>query len=202
MEPDTPSLIDEASRGSALAVDVLLARYLPGLRAYVRLRAGPAVRHKDSVSDVVQSACREVLANVDRFRYGGEAGFKAWLYATALRRIQKRHDYHHAQKRDIAREVAVDPARVRTSDLLDCYRTFTTPSAHAIAREEAERIERAFDGLNEEQREVVIQSRLIGLSHKEIARAIGKSEGATRVLLHRALVRLAELLDTGAGGDA
>jgi len=195
MEQDTASLVTEASRGSAPAVEALLERYLPGVRAYVRLRAGPTVRHRDSVSDIVQSACREILANVDRFQYGGEAGFKAWLYTTALRRIQKRHDYHRAQKRDVAREVAAGPADTLAPDLLAHYRTLTTPSAHAVAREETERIERAFDRLTEEQREVVIQSRLVGLGHKEIARALGKSEGATRVLLHRALVRLAEVLD-------
>jgi DNA-directed RNA polymerase specialized sigma24 family protein len=38
-----------------------------------------------------------------------------------------------------------------------------------------------------------------GLSRAEIGAAIGKSEGAVRVILHRALTRIATLLETGPG---
>ena len=51
--------------------------------------------------------------------------------------------------------------------------------------------------LSEEQRELIVQSRLLGLSHKQIAEEMGKKEGTVRVALHRALVRLAAVLDEG-----
>lgn len=198
-------LASEASRGDPPAIEALLARHLPGLRAYVRLRAGPAVRARESVSDVVQSTCREVLENLDRFRWGGETGFRRWLYTTALRRILNKHEFHTAQRRDMRRDVPLqDAARVgasgegRLPDLLAYAASLSTPSGVAIAREQAERIETAFDGLSDEQRELIVQSRLLGLSHREIAEASGRSEGAVRVALHRALVRLAALLDGGA----
>ncbi len=202
---ETEALVRDASTGSMPAVDELLERYLPGLRAYVRLRAGPSVRARESVSDLVQSTCREVLENLERFRWGGEAGFRRWLYATALRRILNKHEFHRARKRDVAREVAPPAVSAGASTLPDLAAyavSLGTPSAAAIAREEAARIEAAFDVLNDEQREIVVQSRLLGASHREIAELTGKSEGAVRVALHRALARLATALDGDAGAGA
>lgn len=198
----TEALVSAASAGSLPAVDVLVERYLPELRAYVRLRAGPSVRAREDVSDIVQSTCREVLAHVDRFRWGGEVGFRRWLYASALRRIVDKHEFHRAQKRDVEREVthaALGGAESSPGALdLGAYAaSLSTPSGEAVAREQAERIERAFDALNDEQRELIVQSRLMGVSHDELAEATGKSKGAVRVALHRALARLAAELDGG-----
>lgn len=58
-----------------------------------------------------------------------------------------------------------------------------------------ERIEGAFDGLDEDEREVITPARVVGLSHKGIAEVMGRSEGATRVRLHRSLAQRAEVLD-------
>lgn len=182
-------------------MDELLTRFLPGLRAYVRLRAGPTVRARESVSDLVQSTVREVLENLDRFQWGGEEGFRRWLHATAMRRILDKHEFHHAQKRDIAREAPAPPVGPSTGgglpDLAAYAGSFTTASAVAVAREESARIEAAFDVLTGEQRELIVQSRMFGVSHGALASQLGKSEGAVRVALHRALARLAAVLDEG-----
>ena len=86
----SPDLLRQASGGDDAALGELLARHLPGLRAYVRQRTGQAIRARESVSDLVQSVCREVIQHADRFQYGGEVGFKPWLYKTALRKIANR----------------------------------------------------------------------------------------------------------------
>jgi RNA polymerase sigma-70 factor (subfamily 1) len=194
VQADLATLIASASRGEALAVDELMHRYLPGLRAFIRLRAGPLVRARESSSDIAQSVCREVLEQLDNFRHGGEAGFKSWLYTTALRKISKRDEHWRAQRRDAGREVAGDEA------LMDCYRTLSTPSLHAAAREWMERLEEAFDELSDDDREVITLARVCGLSHDEIARQMGRTPAATRILLHRALAKLSEKLDDGSGG--
>ena len=49
---------------------------------------------------------------------------------------------------------------------------------------------RALDRMPDEYRQVVTLSRRGGLSHAEVAAELGKTEGATRMLLHRALARL------------
>ena len=48
----------------------------------------------------------------------------------------------------------------------------------------------------EKSPEVIGASRLLGMSHAELAAKLGKSEGAVRVMLSRALARLADELDT------
>jgi RNA polymerase sigma-70 factor (ECF subfamily) len=189
VQANLASLVADASRGEVLAVDELLHRYLPGLRAFIRLRAGPLVRARESSSDIAQSVCREVLEQLDSFRYGGEAGFKSWLYTTALRKLAKRDAHWRALRRDAGREVEGDEA------LLGCYRTLSTPSLHAAAREWMARLEAAFDELSEDDREVITLARVCGLSHDEIARQMGRTPAATRLLLHRALAKLSEKLD-------
>jgi RNA polymerase sigma-70 factor (ECF subfamily) len=187
MEAGSRELVKQASRGDRPAIDELLRRHLPGLRAFIRLRAGPVIRKRESESDLAQSVCRELLEHLDRFQYDDERGFKRWLYTTALRKILNRYEYYAACKRNFLRE---DP-----QSLSEHYRTLSTPSQHAMKQEEIERVERAFDELGEEQREVVTLAHLVGLSRAEIARQLGKSEGAVRTMLSRALAQLAEILE-------
>lgn len=193
-EPDAETLA-AATRGDPAALNHLLERYLPGLRAFVRLRAGVA-HGREEHSDIVQSACRDVLENLERHRYGGDEGFRRWLYRTALRKIADRHEYYHAKKRDIGREGFL------ASNSSFAGGNTPTPSQHAIANEEAMRIDRALNAMPEDYREVVVLSRYVGLSHKEIADEMGRSELAVRTLLSRALARLAELLDEDGDDDA
>ncbi|MFO0985558.1 MAG: sigma-70 family RNA polymerase sigma factor [Planctomycetota bacterium] len=192
-------LVARASRGELPAVELLLARYLPGLRAFIRLRAGALVRQKESTSDLAQSVCREILQHAERFQFQGEAGFKHWLYATALRKICNRHEYYGAGKRDAAKEVSLDQTASTPGDdqLLQCYRRFYTPSQQAMMREELGRVELAFERLPEEYREVIVLARVVGLTRAEIAERMGRSEGAVRTLLSRALAQLAHLVERG-----
>lgn len=53
-------------------IERLLQEHLPGLRAFVRLQATPEIRAQESVSDIVQSVCREVLTHADRFQHPGD----------------------------------------------------------------------------------------------------------------------------------
>ncbi len=184
------------------AVLELLERHLPGLRAFVRLKAGALVRAREPESDIVQSTCREVLERVHEFRHGGEAGFRQWLYTTALRKILDKHEYHTAQKRDVRREERGVQAGEADASLLAVYHRFASPSRGAVAQEELERIERAFAALPEDYREAVLLSRIVGLPRGEVARAMERSEASVRNLLHRALVRLSALLsEPGPAGE-
>lgn len=197
MEAPTRILVENAAQGDRQAVEALLQRYLPGLHAFVRLRAGQLVSAKESSSDLVQSVCREVLEHIDTFKYPSEGAFKHWLYTTALRKILHKHEYYRAEKRDVLRDVP-QPSNASSgsqAELLNSYRSFSSPSGQAIVREELERIERAFAKLPDEYREVIVLARVVGLSRAEIGERIGKSEGAVRVLLHRALARLAQVLE-------
>jgi RNA polymerase sigma-70 factor (ECF subfamily) len=198
---DSGALVALASRGDLPALEELLERHIPGLRAYVRLRCGPVLRAKESASDIVQSACRDVLQNIGQFHYGGEAGFKAWLYEAATRKILDRAEYWGAGKRNAAREAAPQGTQGAADDrrLADVYATLGTPSAAAMGREALDRIECGFERLSEDEREVVVLARLVGLSHAEIATRLGCSEGAARLRLFRALATLAQALEDPRG---
>ncbi len=197
---DSLELLARLREGDSDAIEALLERNLPGLRGYVRLHGGALLRSKESSTDLVQSVCREVLEHIDRFRYPSEAGFRQWLYVTAMRKIRRRYEYWGAQRRDAAREVPLDDGA--SSDLLDCYGSLCTPSQEAVAHEQVERIEAAFDRLPEDYREAIVLARVVGLSRAEIGERLGRSEGAVRTLLSRALARLAELLDEAEAGPA
>ena len=198
---DTLELAQRAAQGDAQAVERLLERHLPELRAFVRLRAGAALRERESTSDLVQSTCREVLGRIERFQFPDGDAFRRWLFTTAQRKIADRADHYAAQKRDARREQTL--ARASGADderLLACYQRFSSPSHRATLQDEIERIERAFDQLSEEQREVVALAHVAGLSRREIALQLGKSEHAVRNVLHRSLARLAELVHAGEAG--
>ena len=61
--------------------------------------------------------------------------------------------------------------------------------------------EAAFAELPKDYQEVISLSRLYGMSHDEIAEELGRSAGAVRVLLHRALVRLGFLMHESRADD-
>ena len=188
-------LIENATKGDDRAVESLLQQHLPGLRAFVRLQASPMIRAQESSSDIVQSVCREILQHVDRYQYQGEANFKHWLFTTAMRKLTHRRDYYRAEKRDIARNATPPkPEFSGAEGLLEYYSSFTTPSQHAMAREELARVEKAFDELPEHYREVILMARVVGLSRSEIAEKTGRTEGAVGTLLYRAMAELSGLL--------
>ena len=78
MDQDSRILLERASQGDPSAVDALLQRHLPGLQDFVRRNLGQLVQRKESSSDLVQSACREVLEHAGRFQYDGEEGFRRY----------------------------------------------------------------------------------------------------------------------------
>jgi DNA-directed RNA polymerase specialized sigma24 family protein len=90
--------VESASRGDPAAIEALLERHLPRLRAFVRLRVGAELRQRESASDIVQSACREVIANMGRYRYRGEDQFRRWLFTAALRKLADKVEHHRAAK--------------------------------------------------------------------------------------------------------
>ena len=55
--------------------------------------------------------------------------------------------------------------------------------------------------LADDRREALIMRFALDMDNKEIARALGRSEGATKVLIHRAIKQLEQRLEEGGRGD-
>lgn len=195
---DSLHLAHLAAKGDQQALSQLLTRHLPSVRAFVRAHMGPQLRARESMSDIVQSVCRELLTHQERFQHPGEDGFRAWLFTTARRKIANRARDLGRDKREAAREVA-DLSETRMAALGEAYARVSTPSGMALRKEEIERLEGAIDELPDEQKEVLTLAHLVGLSRAEIGVQMGRTEEAVRALLHRAKARLAILLDASAG---
>jgi RNA polymerase sigma-70 factor, ECF subfamily len=61
-------------------------------------------------------------------------------------------------------------------------------------REELQHVLEGVAGLPDDRREALIMRFALGMDNREIARALGRSEGATKVLIHRAIRQLEERL--------
>lgn len=64
----------------------------------------------------------------------------------------------------------------------------------ALAREELEHVFAKVQELSDDRREALIMRFALDMDNSEIARAMGKTEGATKVLLHRAIKQLEQAL--------
>jgi RNA polymerase sigma-70 factor (ECF subfamily) len=62
-------------------------------------------------------------------------------------------------------------------------------------REELRLVIDKLDGLSEDRREALIMRFALGMSNREIARALGRTDGATKVLIHRAIKQLTEEME-------
>lgn len=171
-------------------VEALLQRHLPLLRAFVRLNVDAELRLRESCSDLVQSVCGQLLEHGAGAEFIDERRMRAWLMTAVLNKIRDRHRHWQAERR---RDTPLPG--YSHDELASCYDSIASPSQHAIAAEHAARIERAFDGLPEQYREMITLSRLAGLSNAEIAAHLGKTEANVRMLLSRALAKLTSRLE-------
>lgn len=189
-------LTRRVAAGDSEAKGLLLEPYLGALRAYIRLQAGPRLRAQESVSDLVQSVCREVLADLESVALRDEPFLRRWLFTTAERKLIDRTRRYGAEKRGGAYGrlphrswSELDPVAVAS------YKQLCGPIDDVIAAETQARIENAMRELPPDQQRVILLTRIQGMPHAEVAALLSRSEGAMRVLLSRALARLAKMLD-------
>jgi RNA polymerase sigma factor (sigma-70 family) len=195
--------VASATNGDPAAIEALLVEFLPGLRAWLGRHAGALVAQRETPDDLAQSVCREVLERLggQRLAFHGEAQFRHWLYQAALHKLQNRRRHHRADRRDVAREVAVDATRsASAAQLVAFVARGTTPSQQIGRREDLLVLERALQSLTEPQRQIICWARLEGLSHAEVAQRLGVTESHSRVLLARAMARLARLAQLATAG--
>lgn len=186
--PDQP---DASSRERAL--ESLLVEHTERLTAFVALRMGAALRARESVHDVVQSICGEVLARAPEFEFRGVPEFRAWMFRIAANRIATKGRYHQRERRDPAREVHLSP----TSDerLLTQYGSICSPSRFLATEEALRQFEEAFARLPEPYRIAISMRYLAQADYETVAAELDRSVPATRMLVSRGLAALAKDLD-------
>ena len=190
-EESDAALLGEAAQGSRPAIEALVQRLWPDLNRFLKRRAGRLVLDQESGADLTQSVCREMLEGLasERFEYRGDAEFKQWLFRAAELKIKNRQRFYMRDCRAPDRQVALDGALL----IQRLTSSSSSPSQVALRREELERLEQAFDQLDERSRTVTMLFHLRGLSHTAIAAELGIEVGHSRTLLARALARLSRL---------
>ena len=194
MEPPTTDLLRDAVAGESNAVDALYRRCAPRLLTYIRLRMGRSLRARVESRDILQSTLLKSFQRFGDFRGGDGRSLMAWLARIAEREVADRVDYEKRQRRDAARETPLDA----TPDL---SARVTSVLSRVIRDERAEQLEAAMDTLSDAYREIILLRKFEELSFPEIARRLGKSEDASRMLFARALTALTLAL-TGTSRDA
>jgi RNA polymerase sigma-70 factor (ECF subfamily) len=149
-------------------------------RVYRYLRGRGA--SPDDATELTALTFERALRHIDRYRTG-ESGFGPWL----LR---------------IARNAFIDETRRRRPEPLDEAASFAAPGSspedQAIDSEERRWIRGLVAALPETQRDALALRFAVGLTSREIAAVIGKSEAATKKLLTRAIAALKEETRHGA----
>lgn len=175
-EGETLDLLGRAKGGEEGAWDELFRRYHDPLLLAVRLRMGEELRAHLESEDIFQSVALESLRALERFEYRGPGSLNRFLRTLVANKIRDRVDTFRAGK------------RAGTVPLGD--REIENPGPGYFDPEVYERLERALKGLSAEQREVVLLRRVEGLSSREVAARLGKSDAAVRKAYSRALARL------------
>jgi RNA polymerase sigma-70 factor (ECF subfamily) len=171
------------------SIEALLQRHLPELRSYVARRADRLVLSRESRSDLVQSVCREVIEHIERFEHREGDSFRHWLIRTAERKIIDRYRYYTADRRDALREIDGPDGAAGSAPARD-----PSPSQHAAAVEQSERLAAALDELPEHYRDVIRLARLDALPLAQVAQRMSRSEDSVRNLLFRAIGLLSDRL--------
>ena len=164
----------------------------------MRLRMGAELRTKLESMDLVQDVLVSALKDLGNFTYKAEGDFLRWLSKIAENRLRNQLQRLHANKRDIRKEVRLNGYKPTVEDsfvaALDAVDT-TTPSAIMSKREELDKLTKAIDVLKPEFRQVIIWTKIEGLSYKEIGKQLGKSSEAVRKLVSRALEELVSIFE-------
>ncbi|MEK7401252.1 MAG: RNA polymerase sigma factor [Gemmatimonadota bacterium] len=174
-DPRDFELIAAWKAGDQRAATELVQRHASAL---ARFAASCGAR--DEIEELVQDTFVRAFASLDGFR--GESGFRTWLFTIERRLLIDR--LRAERRRPQAAELTEDTAST-TFDALD----------GVVADETAAKVRRAVGRLTPTQREVFVLRVTEGLSYKEIAEAVGTTEGAARVHYHNAMRAVKEWLD-------
>ena len=182
VQPTVPSeeaeLVAAARGGSRPAFEELVRQTYADTYSLARRITG----NEEDARDVVQEVYLRAFKGLKKFR--GDAQLSTWLY-----RITANCAATHMRKRGRNQHVDLDDLRQVADD-----RPEIDPSARADASMLRQRVDEALAELPEGLREVVVLRDVYDMPHEEIAEALGISEGAAKVRLHRARQRLRERL--------
>jgi RNA polymerase sigma-70 factor (ECF subfamily) len=180
--PSSLTLLSRAQAGDRIALDALVARYLPRLQRWASGRLPPWARDMNDTEDLVQETVFQTFKKIDRFEARGDGALYAYLRQAILNRI-----------RDELRRAKRQPAtRAIDSGIEDAGHS---PLEAAIGNQAVARYEEALATLRHDEREAIVARIELGYTHEELAHLLGKpTANAARMAVERAIVRLAKAM--------
>ncbi len=180
---DEQTLVQRAKEGKEEAFGVLYDRHISAIYRFVFLKVGG---RKGDAEDITHEVFLSAWKSIGRYEFQGFP-FSSWLYRIARNAII---DFYRTSKPNIALHEA--PEYLLVSEKTDGYDLDTTL--------EVERIKKHLTLLEPVYQDVLIMKFVEDRSNKEIAAALEKTEGAVRVIQHRALKQLKKHLEEANGG--
>jgi RNA polymerase sigma-70 factor (ECF subfamily) len=153
----------------------LYARYMPRVYRYVAARTG----NREDAADITQLVFARAFASLPKYR-PDRAPFVAWLFRIARNAVT---DSHRRRR-----------ATVSWDGLPDAVSTIESGNPELVAerREQLTHLRAVLEQIDSTKRELLVLRYAGGLSSKEIATVVGKSESAVKKQLARTIARLKE----------
>lgn len=183
--------------GTAEDLSTFFESHRRQLLAYVDRNLGPALRTRIEPEDILQEVVASALASLEQFLVEGRDPFRLFCQIAEQRIIDFHRHHVGAQKRSTSREVSMNAPAQGADDFgfVDMLVASITSPSQAFSRDQKEfRLQQALAELSGEQREVLRLRYVEGLPTREIAEQVGKTDGAIRVMLTRAVARLQEIM--------
>lgn len=165
--------------GHGWAGEAIVRRHHAGLLGYLTRLSGSS----GSGEELVQQTWLSAFEHIDQFRPSETGGLKAWLYRIAS---NKAHDHWRSRGRE---RTAMSGLRLVTDG------QGPDASEPADRAEMSQRLRQAIDQLPAPQREVVLMRYFGGLKFNEIADAVGCPLNTALGRMHKAMIKLKDLLD-------
>jgi RNA polymerase sigma factor (sigma-70 family) len=178
VEPPFEQTIEQCRAGEEAAWSQVFRGLAPSVLGYLRANGA------NEPEDVLSETFLQVARDLERFD-GDEPGFRAWVFSIAHHRLI---DAQRSAARRPADPVAEPPEPDR-SEVADDAAT------EALARIGSEEVREVLDGLSPDQRAVLTLRILGDLTVAEVAKAVGKRQGAVKALQRRGLAAVERELE-------
>jgi len=191
------ALVVSALAGDVDALVKALEEIAPRIRARISPKIPAAYQSMVDADDVMQVTYGEAYSKIRRFRAGDGDAFASWIATLAENNLIDALRSLDAAKRPGPKRRAEKPRMAEDSmaalvDLLAV--TATTPSIVAMRGEAGNILVQSIEKLSPEYGTVITLYDLQGMPAAEVAKRLGKSEGAMYMLRARAHDRLREFL--------
>lgn len=180
------SLVARSVSGDQEAFGQLYTAYVDRIYRHIYYRVGSPENAEELTSQVFENAWKAF----GRYRDMGRP-FVTWLLAIANNQVI---DFYREKKRHKNQEYLSDPTVAQAASLREGT---VDPEDLVEMNFTSEELGRAILRLKPDHRAIVVMRFRDGIDFADIAAHLGKSEGAIRVILHRALSKLSRILGGG-----